>query len=154
MKWLTDLLADIPLSVVLKEKFSIIELKFLDAEKKIALLEGEKLVLTEKVKNLEIQLLEAQKENEILKTQLRVNAESENLDSYALQVIGEIAKHEKLTVPELERQLTLSRTQIEYTTQNLIKHKILQCRASQRGSPTPYSLTLKGNKLALDNKLA
>lgn len=87
MSWIADLLKDIPLSVVLKEKISLIELKFDECEKKSALLDAEN-------EKLKITLLEAQKENEILKTQLRINTEGDNLDENALQFLKLLSQND------------------------------------------------------------
>lgn len=147
MSWIADLLKDIPLSVVLKEKISLIELKFNECEKKSALLDAEN-------EKLKITLLEAQKENEILKTQLRINTEGDNLDENALQVLKLLSQNDgELNLWELEENIQLSKIQLKTSLDFLEQHNFIESRLVSYAKPLNYKLTQKGRKFALDNKL-
>ncbi len=144
MSWVADLLKDIPLSVVLKEKISLIELKFEESEKKVALLETENA-------NLNIRLLESQKENEILRTQLRVDTESENLDENALQIIRLLSqKGGKRNLWQMEEEIQMPKIQLQYSLAFLEQHSFLESYFRDYTKPTTYELTQKGRKFALD----
>ena len=148
MSWIADLLKDIPLSVVLKEKISLIELKFEECEKKSALLQTEN-------EKLKVTLLEAQKENEILKTQLRIDAESENLDENALQIIRLLSQKDgRQNLWELEEEIQLSKLQLQHSLDFLEQHSFLESRFVGYTKPTTYELTQKGRKYALEKGLA
>lgn len=147
MSWIADLLKDIPLSVVLKEKISLIELKFEECEKKSALLQTEN-------EKLKITLLEAQKENEILKIQLRIDVESENLDENALQIIRLLSQKDgERNLWELEEEIQMPKIQLQYTLVFLEQHNFLESRFVSYTKPTAYNLTQKGRKFTLDNNL-
>lgn len=154
MSWIADLLKDIPLSVVLKEKISLLEMKFADLENENAILREKNALLTQENTILKTQLLEAQQQNEVAEGKLRIDAESENLDENAIQVIRLLSqKGGTRSFWELEEQLQMPKIQLQFSLDFLEQHNFLESRFVSYTKPTTYELTQKGRKFALDNKL-
>ncbi len=64
---LFDLLKDVPLSPILRERIAILELKIVDLEAKVTILTAENAALKEENRNLKMKLSDSQIENDKLR---------------------------------------------------------------------------------------
>ena len=147
MSWLTDIFKEIPTAGVAKERIEFLQTKLTDAEKENAALQMEN-------ETLKTRLAELEQNNYRLQEQVRVQAEGDNLDENALQLIGILAKNGSvLSLQELEIVTQLPRTQVKYTLEHLVEHKYLQSFRGRPTRPATYGLAQRGRKFALENNL-
>ncbi len=156
MSFWTDIYKEIPVAGVAKERIEFLQAKFTDLEKenatfkeKITNLETENDILKKRVANLE-------QENNRLQEQLRIHAESENLDQNAQQLLGIIFQRGgQFTSQDFAEDLNLPQNEIEYTFNILLIHKFIKQIGNARlQAVTFHEITQKGREYIVKNKLS
>jgi len=137
---LIDLLKEIPLSAVLKEKIGTIEGKYAASEQENASLKDD--------------LRQAKTEITKLKEQIEKLTHKENLDEMEIEFLKAISAYDGLSAEELAERLKLNLQRARYHLQRL--QDIGYLRRSQvwiGGEPIPYYLTQEGRGFLIANGL-
>jgi predicted RNase H-like nuclease (RuvC/YqgF family) len=141
MSLLADILKEIPLSSVLREKISTIE-----AEN--AALQTENAILKDDVRQLKA-------ENHRLKNEVEELTNPLELDEAKTQLLAMLVEHPSLNLYEFLHLLEIERVHLQYHLQELLTQGYV---AKRRGPSFPhlptYLLTQKGRKYVLENHLA
>jgi len=148
MSWITDLLQDIPLSAVLREKIGLIETKYQTAETQIASLKSENESLKESNAQLET-------ENVQLKKQIASLAHTDELldeiDVNILRIIG-LSKYNQPWADFIAEELQLHVEEVKYHLNKLESAKYI-LSADYGDGIWQYSFRDKGREYAIKNKL-
>jgi hypothetical protein len=139
MSLLSDILKDIPLSAVLREKISAIETENAQLKTEIAILKDD--------------LRQAQAENQRLKNTLQELAHVEELDESKILILKALAKYPVILAPEFYSVVQMERVQLDYHLQQLLELQYVLRRKPQITRPARYSLSQKGRQYVLENQL-
>ena len=152
MSWITDLLQDIPLSAVLREKVSLIETKYQDAERQIA-------TLTSKNKALQARNEQLESDNMQLVQQienLRRKSNHKTLDEIELKMLHHVSQldygHCTAAVIQANFFTEMSVERVKYHLKKLDDLDCIRSGVVDRlGSH--YGLTQEGREVLVQNDL-
>jgi DNA-binding MarR family transcriptional regulator len=154
MGFITDLLKDVPLSAVIREKL-------IDAEKKVSVLEQKIQSLELENQNLKISLEEKDKEidrfNKIIEA-ANQNKSVEELDETEKQILKFFyEKDKKVTPEEIAQSFSIEIGKVKYHLNNLEKIEYIELsgivRYDLRKPPDKYVITELGRAYIIENNL-
>ncbi len=135
-----ELLKDIPLSAVLKEKLATWEAKASE-------LETERDILQSKLRNAESHIYQLKQEIEHLQRRLaEATAEPERLHEKAETILKAFAEHSESRLTKRHISTELLKVELDYYWDDLKKHKFIEAP-----QPPYHSLTQKGRKYVMDH---
>ncbi len=141
MSLLSDILKEVPLSSVLKEKITDLEAKNAALETEVAILKDE--------------LRKAKQEIAVLRADISERDKvSFEIDDTAQNILKLLAQH-NVDIPEdyLANALQIHPTRLSYYLTEMETADYVHQSVYTDGTPSEYSLTQKGRKYALSNNL-
>ena len=158
MSWIADILKDIPLSTVLKEKISLLEQEH---EKKITTIEVANSELQAQIKildaqktNLETQLQDARRKTEQIQKQLVQNADGFQIDETVKQILVFLAgESEYLPQSYLADRLQMHSTRLEYYIAEMENLGYVHGIHSYMADESTYRIGQKGREYVVKNGL-
>lgn len=140
MGTIIDLLKDIPLSAVLKEKITTMEYENASLKTEIAILKDEK------------RELEAQ--NKRLKDEIDRLTHTFNLEEEEIKILAHVGKsNESFDIAGIAYAVELNSVKAKYFVEELRNKEFVSPAASRRGQPARYRLAQKGREYIIKNNL-
>lgn len=146
---LIDLLKDIPLSAVLKEKVTTFEAKAAEFKVKAAEFETERDILQGKVLNAEKVIYELTAEIEDLKQKLtKATTPPPRLDEKGDQLLKAIAEHKdmRFSIFNFQQRLPLAKVELDYYWEELRLRKFITSN-----DKIHHTMTQTGRRYAMDH---
>lgn len=160
MSWITDIIKELRLLGVHREKIALIEFKLSETEKQYTLLEAENTSLKQKNANLQASLDEAhikigklQEEKDILQKENQNLTHIENLPDKMRTILVLIAAGEPPDKYSLAQILETHPEQLHLLLEQLTENEYLHRRDFYGGKPSEYELTDKARKYMEANRL-
>ena len=146
MSWISDLIKEIPLSSVLKEKMATIEEKYKELETKCSDLETEN-------GDLKKQLSDAKTKINALEQQIVNLTQIDDLDEIQKQVLRCLANFsDSLEVEFIAQETQIHKVRIENSLDKLKSSKYVVLERNHSGDLC-YQLTPKGREYCIENNL-
>lgn len=140
MSLLGDILKEVPLSLVLREKIAALEMQNAELKTEIAILKDD--------------LRQAKQENHRLKNEIQEFTHPVDLDEAKTQLLVMLAERSRLTLYEFLHFLEIERVHLEYHLQELIRqHYVVQRRGPSFPHLPNYLLTQKGREYLIEKNL-
>jgi len=140
MSLLTDILKEVPLSTVLKEKLSTLETEIVSLKTENAILKDD--------------LRELKRENQILKDEINRATHSFDLDDTMKHILLILAQQDDaLSKNSLADLLQIHTTRTEYYLHLLQKQKYVHGFHFYTGRQSEYRLSQKGRQFVIENNL-
>jgi chromosome segregation ATPase len=139
MSWIIDLLKEIPMTAVLKEKITTIEAKNAATETENAILKDD--------------LREAKAEIQKLKNQVEELSHTDDLDQTAITILQLLAEHEQPYAESLEHALQMPLAKIKFYLGQLTDQGYIRSAKPRLTRPTEYHPTQKGLEFLHKNDL-
>jgi predicted RNase H-like nuclease (RuvC/YqgF family) len=140
MSLLTDILKEIPLSAVLREKISALEAQNAELQTEIAILKDD--------------LRQAKTENKRLKSEIQQITHPVDLDEAKTQLLIILAKRTKqISVYEFLKTVEIERVHLEYHLYELMRQGYVTATPPKFPDPQYFLLTQKGREYLLEKYL-